>query len=67
MHSANTFHHRDSWLARQQSKKKNRTMVCWCFWAFFLAFVAGVVGVIIWLVESGVLDRIGQSGDGMAS
>jgi fatty acid desaturase len=55
--------HRDSWLARQQNKKKNRTIVCWCFWIFFLAFVAAIVGVIIWLVESGVLDNLGHHDD----
>ena len=54
---------RDSWLARQQGKKKNRTIVCWCFWIFFLAFVAAIVGVIIWLVESGVLDNLGHRSD----
>lgn len=60
---------RDSWLARQNSKKKNRTMVCWCFWIFFLVFVAAFVAVIIWLVESGVLDGVklgGQSNDNQA-
>ncbi|GAB7322203.1 hypothetical protein MBLNU13_g03207t1 [Cladosporium sp. NU13] len=57
----------DSWLARQNSKKKNRTMVCWCFWIFFIAFVTAVVGVIIWLVESGTFDKIGQHADGNAS
>ncbi|KAM0694742.1 hypothetical protein Q7P36_005098 [Cladosporium allicinum] len=53
----------DSWLARQQNKKKNRTIVCWCFWIFFLAFVAAIVGVIIWLVESGVLHNLGHHDD----
>ena len=61
----NTY--RDSWLARQNSKKKNRTMVCWCFWIFFIAFVTAVVGVIIWLVESGTFDKIGRHADGDAS
>jgi hypothetical protein len=28
---------------------------------FFLAIVAGVVAVIIWLVESGTFNKIGQS------
>jgi hypothetical protein len=42
-------------------------MVCWCFWIFFIAFVTAVVGVIIWLVESGTFDKIGQRGDGDAS
>jgi len=42
-------------------------MVCWCFWIFFLALVAGVVGLIIWLVESGTFNKIGQSMDGDAS
>jgi hypothetical protein len=55
--------YRDSWLARQQGKKKNRTIVCWCFWLFFLVFVAAIVGVIIWLVESGVLDNLGHHDD----
>ena len=59
--SANTLH-RDSWLARQNSKKKNRTMVCWCFWIFFLVFVAAFVAVIIWLVESGVLNAVKVGG-----
>lgn len=62
-----SYIHRDSWLARQNSKKKNRTMVCWCFWLFFIAFVTAVVGVIIWLVESGTFNKIGQSMDGNAS
>ncbi|KAL1591032.1 hypothetical protein WHR41_00232 [Cladosporium halotolerans] len=55
-------HDSDSWLARQQSKKKNRARVCWGFWIVFLLFVAAVVAVIIWLVESGVLSNIGHSG-----
>jgi hypothetical protein len=54
---------RDSWLARQQGKKKNRTIVCWCFWLFFLVFVAAIVGVIIWLVGSGVFDNLGHHDD----
>ncbi|KAM0719601.1 hypothetical protein Q7P37_003731 [Cladosporium fusiforme] len=52
----------DSWLARQQNKRKQRARVCWAFWAIFLIVIAGVVGVIIWLVESGVLSNIGHSG-----
>jgi len=62
-HTLTQHLYRDSWLARQQGKKKNRTIVCWCFWIFFLAFVAAIVGIIIWLVESGVLDNLGHRDD----
>lgn len=55
----------DSWLARQNSKRRNRAKVCWAFWIVFLIVVAGVVAVIIWLVESGVLSNIGHSGGEM--
>lgn len=47
----------DSWLARQQSKRSRRGLVCWIFWIFFFCFIAGVVAVIIWLLKSGILSK----------
>jgi hypothetical protein len=39
--------HRDSWLASQQRKARQRTWICWCFWIAFLLLVAGVVVTVL--------------------
>ncbi|WPH00874.1 Hypothetical protein R9X50_00370500 [Acrodontium crateriforme] len=51
-----SINEQDGWLARQQAKKKRRSVICWAFWFCFLVFVAGVVAVIIWLVHNGTLN-----------
>ena len=48
----------DSWLARQQRKRKRRTCICWIFWICFLIFIAAVVGVVIWGVQTGLFDNM---------
>ncbi|KAI4676330.1 uncharacterized protein J4E88_007244 [Alternaria novae-zelandiae] len=47
--------HRDSWLAGQQRKAKQRTWICWCFWICFLLLVAGVVVTIIILKQHKII------------
>ncbi|KAH6883360.1 hypothetical protein BKA58DRAFT_35420 [Alternaria rosae] len=47
--------HRDSWLASQQRKAKQRTWICWCFWICFLMLVAGVVVAIIILKQHKII------------
>lgn len=56
-HSTNAISS-DSWLATQQRKKSKRTWVCWGFWLLFAAIVAGAVIAVIWLLQSGVLDKV---------
>lgn len=48
----------DSWLARQEGKKRRRTYICWAFWLGFAGLVAGIVIVVLWLKASGVLDHL---------
>ncbi|KAI9659020.1 MAG: hypothetical protein M1821_001980 [Bathelium mastoideum] len=57
--------HQDSWLARQEAKKRRRACICWAFWLGFAGFVAGVVVVVLWLKTSGVLDRLMNHVEGM--
>jgi hypothetical protein len=38
---------RDSWLASQKKKSRQRTWICWCFWLCVLALVAGVVVAVL--------------------
>jgi hypothetical protein len=38
---------RDSWLAGQKKKSRQRTWICWCFWLCVLALVAGVVVAVL--------------------
>ncbi|KAK4975622.1 hypothetical protein LTR28_009123 [Elasticomyces elasticus] len=47
----------DSWLGRQQKKRSKRACICWAFWLCFLAFVAAIIVLVLWLVQSGTLDR----------
>ncbi|KAI9707964.1 MAG: hypothetical protein M1820_004383 [Bogoriella megaspora] len=49
--------HQDSWLARQQAKKRKRTYICWAFWIGFAAVVVGVVMLALWLEGSGILGK----------
>ncbi|KAK4626620.1 hypothetical protein CLAFUW4_03961 [Fulvia fulva] len=64
----------DSWLARQNKKKSQRTYCCYGFWIGFLIFIAAVVAVIIWLLSSGMLTgdhqdvtEVDLGGDGSSS
>lgn len=57
----------ESWLARQQSKKAQRTRVCWLFWILFAVLVAGGIIAVIALLNSGVLDGIGKDHEASAS
>nr|OQO30765.1 hypothetical protein B0A51_02461 [Rachicladosporium sp. CCFEE 5018] len=50
--------HSDSWLARQHRKKSRRTWVCWAFWILIPAFVAGVIIAVIWVLQSGLLQKV---------
>ncbi|CAN9189042.1 unnamed protein product [Alternaria sp. RS040] len=47
--------HRDSWLAKQQRKAKQRTWICWCFWMIFLLLVAGVVVTVLVLKAHNII------------
>ncbi|KAK4941880.1 hypothetical protein LTR66_014755 [Elasticomyces elasticus] len=47
----------DSWLGRQQRKRSKRACICWAFWLCFLAFVAAIIVLVLWLAQSGTLDR----------
>ncbi|KAF4552742.1 Hypothetical protein D9617_9g025320 [Elsinoe fawcettii] len=53
-----TLDHQDSWLARQEKKKKKRTMLCWMFWFGILIFGAIVTAVVIYLIKSGTFEKL---------
>lgn len=53
--------HQDSWLARQEKKKKRRTIICWAFWFGLFGFVAVVVIVIVLLANAGVFQKLKKS------
>ncbi|PSK60363.1 hypothetical protein C1H76_4257 [Elsinoe australis] len=53
-----TLDHQDSWLAREEKKKKKRTLICWLFWIGILAFSGIVVVVVIWLIKSGTMQKL---------
>ncbi|PNS15712.1 hypothetical protein CAC42_4164 [Sphaceloma murrayae] len=53
-----TLDHQDSWLARQEKKKKKRTVICWLFWIGILVFGAIVTGVVIYLINSGTMKKL---------
>ncbi|KAK5133997.1 hypothetical protein LTR08_007002 [Meristemomyces frigidus] len=48
----------DSWINRQNAKRSRRTYVCCAFWISFFLLIAGVVAVVIWLLKSGVLNKV---------
>lgn len=52
--------HSESWLAREQAKKKRQSYVCWAFWFGFFGFVAGVVVLIIFLDNAGIFHKLSE-------
>ncbi|KAL9091094.1 MAG: hypothetical protein Q9165_005021 [Trypethelium subeluteriae] len=57
--------HQDSWLGRQEAKKRRRAIICWAFWLAFAGVIVGAVFVVLWLKTSGVLDRLMDKVDAM--
>ncbi|KAF2151789.1 hypothetical protein K461DRAFT_294672 [Myriangium duriaei CBS 260.36] len=53
--------HQDSWLARQEKKKKRRTIICWAFWIGLFSFVAIVIIVVVLLANAGVFKKLQKS------
>ena len=53
--SADAPHHRDSWLARQKKKERQRMWICWAFWSVFLLLIAGVVVTVLVLKAHGII------------
>lgn len=47
--------HTDSWLERQQKKRKRVRLLCWIFWLGLIGLVAGLVIVLLWLSANGKL------------
>jgi hypothetical protein len=46
---------RDSWLASQKKKSRQRTWICWCFWLCVLSLIAGVVVAVLVLKAHGII------------
>ena len=51
----------ESWLARQQSKKNQRTRVCCLFWLFFFILLAGAIIAVIVCLDQGYFDDLGKA------
>ncbi|KAF2138275.1 uncharacterized protein K452DRAFT_290865 [Aplosporella prunicola CBS 121167] len=51
--SSKELAHSDSWLAREQVKRRRRSFICWIFWVGFAGFVTGVVVLVFWFDSAG--------------